>query len=242
MVTEEFCNLDHNNGHITLVIKCHGIRHIHCTSISCTAVQTEADLSLSYTGRPMYQPEKKSRMDTQSSLFWGHNASTVARSTPAPQGGSALPCQSFYSSSSSLSLQGIKRKIQVGLPKPKTTLSAISSEKRSLSIFLEKKGQCEIYIQKKCTQKSAFDMVKQAGQPASPFLPWSFKSAQTALKAFVGVFAPLSTRTPTSPHHCAPPLTYHHDNLTSPSMFLQLSHQQPEKICLFVPVLSWTHF
>ena len=58
LVTEEFCNVDHNNSHITLVIKCHGSRHIHCTSISCTAVQTEADLSLSYPSRPMYQPEK----------------------------------------------------------------------------------------------------------------------------------------------------------------------------------------
>lgn len=70
----------------------------------------------------------------------------------------------------------------------------------------------------------------------------SFKSAQTTLKAFVGVFAPLSTCTPTSPHHCAPPLSYHHGNLTSPSMSLQPSHQQPEKICIFIPVLSWTHF
>ena len=104
-------------------------------------------------------------------MFWGHNASTVARSTPAPQGALLSPAK-VSTLPLHLSLQGIKRKIQVGLPKAKTTLSAISSEKRSLSIFLEKKGQCEIYVQKKCTQKSAFDMVKQAGQPASTFLPW----------------------------------------------------------------------
>ena len=58
LVTGEFYNVDHNNSHITLVIKCHGSRHIHCTSISCTAVRTEVDLSLSYPSRPMYQPEK----------------------------------------------------------------------------------------------------------------------------------------------------------------------------------------
>lgn len=242
LVTEEFCNLDHNNGHITLVIKCHGIRHIHCNlCISCTAVQTEADLSLSYTGQAYVSTWKKSRMDTQSSLFWGHNASTVARSTPAPQGGSAFPAK-VSTLSSIFSLQGIKRKIQVGLPKPKTTLSAISSEKRSLSIFLRRRANVRFTSKEKCTQKSAFDMVKQAGQPASPFLPEFPKVLKLPSKLLLGSFAPLSTRTPTSPHHCAPPLTYHHDNLTSPSMFLQPSHQQPEKICLFVPVLSWTHF
>jgi len=119
----------------------------------------------------MYQPEKKVQDGHPVFLALGSQCFYSCQVNPPTPGGSALPCQRFYSSSSSLSLQGIKRKIQVGLPKAKTILSAISPEKRSLSIFLEKKGQCEIYTQK-CTQKSAFDMVKQAGQPASTFLPW----------------------------------------------------------------------
>lgn len=192
---------------------------------------------------------KKSGMDTQSSLLWGHNASIAARSTPHPRG-SALPCQSLYSSSSSLSLQGIKRKIQVDLPKAKTTLSAISPEKIPFHFPWEEKPMWdlhpkEVYTEEciwhgKASRPACFNLSpleKGHGTPES-----SFKSAQTTLKAFVAVFAPPSTCTPTSPHHCAPLLTYHHGNLTSPSMFLQPSHQQPEKICLFTPVLSWTHF
>lgn len=94
-------------------------------------------------------------------------------------------------------------------------------------------------------------MVKQAGQPASTFLPWRKAMApQKAVskvlklpsKLLLQSLQPPSTCNPTSPHDCAPLLTYHHGNLTSPSMFPQPSHQQPEKICLFTPVLSWTHF
>lgn len=52
--------------------------HVCCTNVSCTSVQAEADLSLSYTSRSVYQSQVRSKTGTQSSLLWGHDVSTIA--------------------------------------------------------------------------------------------------------------------------------------------------------------------
>ena len=196
--------------------------------------------------------KKKSRMDTQSSLLWGHNASTAARSTPThthPRGLCSPLLKFLFFLLISQPTRNKKKDSSRPSKSKNNSFCHIPGEKIPFHFPWEEGPMWDlhpkVYTEEciwhgKASRPACFNLSpleKGHGTPER-----SFKSAQTTLKAFVGVFAPLSTCTPTSPHHCAPPLSYHHGNLTSPSVSPQPSHQQPEKICLFIPVLSWTHF
>lgn len=136
-----------------------------------TGVQTKNKFSFSYTSRSVYRSQERSRTGAQSSLLWGHKASTTAESIPCPRE-TCSPTPTLLPILITPQPTSKKTELPGRLTRAKTTpILSYALEIRSFSIFFEKEGQCEICIQKKGVQKGTMEMVELAEQPVSSNFP-----------------------------------------------------------------------